>query len=55
MDDHHKKNRKQIRESLFTFKDLAELILDEAVDDDLLRMGPAGVFEQKPTVSTFGP
>lgn len=25
VDDHHKKNRKQIRESLFTFKDLAAL------------------------------
>ena len=37
VDDHHKKNRKQIRESLFTFKDLAALILDDAVDDVCLR------------------
>lgn len=37
VDDHHKKNRKQIRESLFTFKDLAALILDDEVDDACLR------------------
>lgn len=37
VDDHHKKNRKQIRESLFTFKDLAALILDDNVDDACLR------------------
>lgn len=37
MDDHHKKNRKQVRESLFTFKDLAVLILDDDVDDVCLR------------------
>jgi hypothetical protein len=38
VDNHHKKNRKQIRESLFTFKDLAELILDDTVDNNDLRM-----------------
>ena len=37
VDDHHKKNRKQVRESLSTFKDLVELILDEALDDGRLR------------------
>lgn len=37
VDDHHKKNRKQIRDSLFTFKDLAALILDDDVDDACLR------------------
>ena len=37
VDNHHKKNRKQIRESLFTFKDLAELILDDDIDDTCLR------------------
>jgi TnpA family transposase len=37
VDDHHKKHRKQIRESLFTFKGLASLILDDGVDDVCLR------------------
>lgn len=37
VDNHHKNNRKKIRESLFTFKDLAELVLDEDLDDADLR------------------
>lgn len=37
VDNHHKKNRKKVRESLSTFKDLAELVLDETLDDGVLR------------------
>lgn len=37
LDNNHKAQQKRIRESLSTFKDVAELILDESVDDAFLR------------------
>ncbi|MBE0524916.1 MAG: Tn3 family transposase [Methanosarcinales archaeon] len=37
MDNNHKAQQKKIRESLSTFKDVAELILDDSVDDAVLR------------------
>ena len=37
MDNNHKAQQKRIRESLSTFKDVAELILDDSVNDAVLR------------------
>ncbi len=37
IDDHNKSQRKKIRESLGTFKRLAELVLDDTVEDSMLR------------------
>ncbi len=37
VDNHHKAQRKGIRESLSTFRDLVELILDDTVEDAILR------------------
>lgn len=37
VDNHNKNNRKKIRESLFTFKDVVEIVLDENLDDADLR------------------